>query len=87
MTRLVTQPEQPELIKDGPTTFQIRNHRIAYAASEHSASDVRSGYEGVVASIIDKLKTEDERYDRIWRTMKREWRVLCFSAVANNITF
>jgi hypothetical protein len=85
MTRLVTQPEQPDLIEDGPTTSQIRNHRIAYAASEHSPSDVRRWYEGVVASIIDKLRSEDERYDRIWGTMKREWRVLCFSAVPNNI--
>src|SRR5258708_7791396 len=85
MTRLVTKPEQPELIEDGPTTFQIRNDRIAYVASPRSRDDVRRGYEGAVASIIDKLRSEDERYDQIWRKMKREWRVLCLSAVPNNI--
>ena len=85
MTRLVTQPAQPELIENGPTTDQIRNDRIAYAASQHTPSDVRRGYEGAIAAIIDRLRRSDDHYDQLWRQMKREWRVLCLSAVANNI--
>jgi hypothetical protein len=85
MTRLVTQPEQPELIEEGPTTGQIRNARIAYAAWGHTPSDVRRSYEGAVAAMIDQLRRSDNDYDQLWRRMKREWRVLCLSAVANNI--
>jgi hypothetical protein len=37
MTRLVTQPEQPELIEDGPTTSQIRDmHNLASELKERA---------------------------------------------------
>ena len=54
MTRLVTQPEQPDLSEEGPTTDQIRNARIAYAAWGHTPSEVRRGYEGPVAAMIER---------------------------------
>jgi hypothetical protein len=85
MTRPVTQPEQPELLEDGPTTSQIRNWRITYAASRQSPGDLRREFEGVVASIVKRLRKGDYGYDQLWRRFKREYRVLYFSAVANNI--
>jgi hypothetical protein len=66
MTRLITQPEPPELLEDGPTTFQIRNWRIAFAASRQSPDDLRREFEGVVAGIIDHVSKGDDMYDRLW---------------------
>jgi hypothetical protein len=85
ITRLITQPEPPELSEDGPTTFVIRNARIAYAASRESPSDIRQQYKGTVASIIDWLRKDDVRYRQIWPKMKRQWRVPCLSVVPSNI--
>jgi Protein of unknown function (DUF2971) len=85
ITRLITQPEPPELLEGGPTTYVIRNARIAYAASHETPSDIRKRYRGTVTSIINWLRRDDDRYRQIWPRLKRQWRVLCLSEVPSNI--
>jgi hypothetical protein len=84
-TRLITKPEPPELLEDGPTTNVIRNARIAYAAYRETPSDIRKQYRGTVANIVNWLKEDDVRYRQIWPRLKRQWRVLCLSEVPSNI--
>jgi hypothetical protein len=85
ITRLIAQPEPPELLEGGPTTYVIRNARIAYAASHETPSDIRNRYKGTVTSIINWLRRDDDRYRQIWPRLKRQWRVLCLSEVPSNI--
>jgi Protein of unknown function (DUF2971) len=84
-TRLVTQSIEPELVEGGPTTQEIREFRTEYKESRPDMNHVQAVFRQPAAILTRMQKEKDLDAREFWQRMKREYRVICLSALPDNI--
>jgi hypothetical protein len=84
MTKLVTQDAEPKLIEGGPTVNEITMLRDQYKAGL-GLKRLLENLRAIASGVVEHEKRADPYYVQKWTEMKRRHRVICFSAIANNI--
>jgi hypothetical protein len=81
---LITQKDDPDLLEDNPVTEVIRKAR-AQGLGGGDPAKIREMLRGGFPRYVNRLKQGLESDRDVWLEMKKTYRVLCLSAVRDNI--
>jgi hypothetical protein len=81
---LITQKDDPDLFEDNPVTDVIRKAR-AHRLGAGDPANVQDLFRRGFPQYVDRLKQGFESDRNVWLEMKKTYRVLCLSAVRDNI--
>jgi len=78
-SKVITQPDEPALVEGNPVAEMVRKARTTFKGA--NPVDVQRRFRLGLPGLIDRFRRTAELDREIWRQMKKDYRVLCFSAV------